>query len=348
MKAYNLHGINDLRLEDITEPTCKDGSVIVHIKAAGICGSDIPRIYKTGTYHYPTVPGHEFSGEVVSVGADVSAKWKGKKVGIFPLIPCMKCECCRTQKYEMCTNYDYLGSRSNGGFAEYVEVPEWNLIELPYSITYEQAAMLEPLAVAVHAIRQSSVKPSSTVAIIGLGTIGMFISMFLKEMGIEDVFCIGNKEFQGTMIAQNGIDLRCFCNSKTTDVNEWILDKTNNKGVDVFFECVGKNETLIQAIESTTASGTIQLVGNPISDINISQKTYWRILRKQLRVQGTWNSSFTHNKNDDWHYVIDKLQCGVIHPESMITHKLTFDKLENGLSLMREKVEDYIKVMISN
>lgn len=344
MKAYNLHGIDDLRFEEITEPTCKDGSVIVHVKVAGICGSDISRICRTGTYHFPTIPGHEFSGEVVSIGKEVDDGWNGKRVGIFPLIPCMKCSCCLSKKYEMCSDYNYLGSRCDGGFAEYVEVPEWNLIEIPENVSYEQAAMLEPMAVAVHAIRQSGVKNGDSVAVLGLGTIGLFIVMFLKEMGINNIYCIGNKSFQKDKIVELGISENCFCNTNETDPIKWILEK-NGEGVDVFFECVGKNETVLQAIESTSPLGSVQLVGNPASDMDIPRNIYWRILRKQLKVVGTWNSSFTHIDTDDWNYVIDKLLHERIHPEKMITHKVSFDELEKGLSVMRDKLEDYIKVM---
>ena len=154
MKAYVLDSISDIKIKDIETPKCLPGEVLVEVKAAGICGSDIPRIYKTGTYHFPLIPGHEFSGEVVKAYDDDS-DWKNKRVGIFPLIPCMKCAQCHSKKYEMCRDYSYLGSRTDGGFAEYVRVPTWNLINLPDTVSYEQAAMLEPMSVAVHAARNA-------------------------------------------------------------------------------------------------------------------------------------------------------------------------------------------------
>lgn len=347
MKAYNLHDVDDLRFENVAEPVCKTDSAIVRIKAAGICGSDIPRIYQTGTYHFPTIPGHEFSGEVVNVGSKVNPAWNGKRVGIFPLIPCMKCPACKSKSYEMCDNYNYLGSRCDGGFAEYVEVPEWNLIEIPDDVTFEQAAMLEPLSVAVHAIRQSGVRAEDSVAVIGLGTIGLFVVMFLQKMGIDTIFCIGNKDFQQEKITELGIDSKCYFDSREGDSKEWILENTDGLGANVIFECVGKNETLLQAIESVAPSGIVQLVGNPASDMEIPKSIYWRILRKQLKVVGTWNSSFTHDDSDDWHYVLACLADGSIQPEKLITHILPFDELEQGLAIMRDKSEDYIKVMVS-
>ena len=136
MRAYELHGVNDLRREDIEKPEIPSGWVLVQVKASGICSSDIPRIFTNGTYHFPTIPGHEFSGVVAAYGEGVPEERVGKRVGIFPLIPCRTCPQCRQKKYEMCEHYDYLGSRRDGGFAEYVAVPDWNLLELPENVSF--------------------------------------------------------------------------------------------------------------------------------------------------------------------------------------------------------------------
>ena len=105
MKAWVLHGVGDLRLEEIPEPELKAGEVLVAVHAAGICGSDIPRIYKTGAHVDPLIPGHEFSGEVVKTGPGSDTKWLGKRVGIFAQIPCGRCGPCRKKRYEMCRHY---------------------------------------------------------------------------------------------------------------------------------------------------------------------------------------------------------------------------------------------------
>ena len=131
MNAFILHDIHDFRLETISKPVPKDNEVLVAVKAAGICGSDIPRIYQTGTYSYPLIPGHEFSGVVAELGANVDKCWLNQRVGIFPLIPCRSCIPCQKEQYEMCKHYSYLGSRRDGGFAEYVAVPSDNLLKLP-------------------------------------------------------------------------------------------------------------------------------------------------------------------------------------------------------------------------
>lgn len=333
MKAQVLYGINDMRYEDIEEPQLNDGWVIVKVMAAGICGSDIPRIYKTGAHVHPIVIGHEFSGKVVkSYNGD--SDWLGKRVGVFPLIPCGKCKCCLDKHYEMCSNYNYLGSRCNGGLAEYVAVPEWNLLELTQEVSYRQAAMLEPMAVAAHAMCQFTIKEDANVCVIGAGTIGLLLAMLLKASGIPDVYVYGNKESQERYAMKIGIDKEHYC---PQDIN-----------ADYVFECVGKNETINQAIELCAPTGHIVLVGNPYSDMDIPKDTYWKILRKQLKLSGTWNSSYTGSKDDDWNYVINLLKQGNIHPEWFITHEFNLSDIQEGTRIMRDKSQDYVKIMCIN
>lgn len=345
MKAYRLHGIGDLRLEEVPCPQPESGEVLVQVKAAGICGSDIPRIYQTGTYHFPTIPGHEFAGIVEEVGETADPAWKGKRVGIFPLIPCYTCGPCQAGKYEMCRHYGYLGSRQDGGFAEYVSVPEKNLIVLPQEASYEEAAMLEPMAVAVHAMRKAAPSEGERIVVCGLGTIGLFLLMFLREAGYRNVYAVGNKEFQRQMADKLGLPAASFCDSRTQNAEEWLAAQTDGRGVDVFFECVGRNETAAQAVRMTGPGGRVMLVGNPASDMTFPKETYWKILRNQLTVFGTWNSSFTHSRDDDWHYVLERLEGRRIAPAQFITHRLPFEELERGLLVMKEKREEYGKVM---
>ena len=164
--------------------------------------------------------------------------------------------------------------------------------------------------------------------------------------GVSNILVIGNKDFQKETILNLGISEERYCDSRTQDVEKWVFEKTKGVGVDVFFECVGKNETVIHAINSTIPGGKVMLLGNPHSDMDFEQKIYWKILRNQLILKGTWNSSFIGEDNDDWHYVLNKVAEGKVKPESLITHKLGFEELEKGLKIMKDKTEDYVKVMI--
>lgn len=379
VKAYVLRDIGKFGVEEAKLPVPGQDEVIVQVKAAGICGSDIPRIYHHGTYSYPLIPGHEFSGIVVKAGsaaegvhertdsADAggsscggqAASWIGKKVGVFPLIPCGECPPCRQKKYEMCRHYSYLGSRRDGGFAEYVSVPVWNLIELPEKVTFEQAAMMEPMAVAVHAMRKvlqdnpmhtAKSNQNIRIAICGLGTVGLFLLMFLKEAGYEDILVIGNKDIQKEKAIALGISGERFYDSRNGGADAWLEQCGQEKAIDVFFECVGVNETVNLAVSHTSPGGSVMLIGNPASDMILERQTYWKILRNQLTLFGTWNSSykkpFGGKASDDWQYVLNRLAAGRVHPEQMITHRYGFDGLMEGFEMMRKKTEEYLKVML--
>ena len=349
MKAWVLHGINDIQYNEVPEPKVMDNEVLVKVKAAGICGSDIPRIYETGAHKMPLIPGHEFAGEVVKLGKKIEPEWLHKRVGVFPLMPCGKCEPCRKRQYEMCRNYGYLGSRSNGGFAEYVPVPAKNLMKLPDNVSYEEAAMLEPMAVAVHAMRKGTedcnLEKNAVVAVCGLGTIGLLLVTFLLEAGYRNLYVIGNKDSQKEKVIMIGVPPERYCDSRQQNTSKWLKECTG--GVELFFECVGRKETLSLSVDSAAASAGIIVVGNPHSDMTLDRDIYWKILRNQLTVRGTWNSSFTGEAEDDWNYVMKRLESRSVSPASLISHLLFLDQLMQGLDIMHTKKEDYGKIMIA-
>ena len=369
MKAWVLHSINDIRLEEAPLPSPKDDEVLIRVKAAGICGSDIPRIYKTGAHKMPLIPGHEFSGVVADTGREAFSYLKGKKVGIYPLIPCGSCVPCRSGHPETCRNYDYVGSRRDGAFSEYVSVPARNVRVLPDNISFEEAAMLEPMAVAAHALKlgtgnnidggagfddenraYSAPHADKRMVVCGLGTIGLLLTMFLLERGFKNVYLIGNKEEQLEKALSLGIPMEKFLDSREGNViNE--IRKTAGEA-DVFFECVGKNECLSYGIESTAANGRIVLLGNPYSDMALSRDTYWKILRNQLDIRGSWNSTFLPeektDREDDWDYVITRLEKKKIRPADLITHRLPISGLDRGFSIMRDRSGYFCKVMMTN
>lgn len=346
MKAYVLEAVNQLEYKETEIPKLKKGEVLVEVQAAGICGSDIPRIFTTGTYHFPTIPGHEFSGKVIGAFDEEGRDWIGKRVGIFPLIPCKECDCCKEEKYEMCSNYNYLGSRCDGGFAEYVVVPIWNLIELPEAVSYEEAAMLEPASVSIHALRRLNLEGVSTVALFGLGTIGILIAQWLNSFGITTVFATGHNEEHGKLMQKVTSPSYQYIDSRKENVVEEILRQTSGKGVDAVIDCVGSSDSLTDALNIVKPAGQILVVANPKGDLDLDKNVYWKIMRRQIRLTGTWNSSFTHSDQDDWHTVLKACEEGRLHLKELITHDLPFDQLHKGLEIMRSGKEYRNKVMI--
>lgn len=333
MKAYVLHAVNDLRYDDIEIPVCPQGWAIVKVRAAGICSSDIARVFTKGTYHFPTIPGHEFAGEVYSVADDKDRLWVGKRVGIFPLIPCRNCEQCANKHYELCTNYDYIGSRRDGGFSEFVAVPIWNLIEIPESMSFINAAMLEPLSVALHAIKLGKVKEGDDVAIIGTGMIGIAAAQWAVKFGAKSVTVIGRSENKRIMIEKCGLN---YISNKCIE---------SGREFDFVLEAVGTPDSVELAIVSTKPGATLLLMGNPSGNIEFKQNVYWRILRKQLNIKGTWNSSYDGSNNSDWMEAIDAISKGQISVENLVTHCFSQNNLIEGLQLMFNHKEPYCKVM---
>ena len=332
MKAYVLHGVNDLRYEEIDRPAVPENWALVRVKAAGICSSDVPRICKTGTYHFPTVPGHEFCGEVAAVGSGSDVALVGKRVGVFPLIPCKKCESCRQKKYETCQNYDYLGSRRDGGFAEYVACPVWNLIELPDAVSYTQAAVLEPLAVARHALNAAVLSDVKTAAIIGTGAIGLFMAMILRSEG-KEVTLVGRSEGKRALATRCGI-------------GDYIVGDDGRK-FDLTVEAVGSSASLAQSVALARSGGQVVLVGNPADEtMSLDKAVYWQILRRQLRVYGTWNSSYEKDAPSDWSEVLRLVSEGKVDPEKAITHVLSQERLYDGLEIMKNKTAVYGRIVV--
>ncbi|WP_029231937.1 galactitol-1-phosphate 5-dehydrogenase [Butyrivibrio sp. VCB2006] len=382
MKAQVLYGIGNIKYAETNMPVPKKGEALVKVSHCGICGSDIPRIYKSGAHNMPIIPGHEFSG-VVEDCKDKPAL-VGKRVGIYPLIPCMGCAQCESGHYEMCQNYNYLGSRCDGGFAEYVTVPIWNLVPLPDEVSDIEAAMLEPMGVAVHSLRRCGlltdkyeINPDHddvTVLVCGLGTIGLLTAMFLSDAGFPMTYCIGNKDIQKKKLFEMGYSEYNFCDVRYEDTYDFVKSLRGGNGVNYYFECIGRSESYEQAIKSTAPLGTVMLVGNPASDMELSRETYWKILRNQMRVLGTWNSSYEGRNarkkcyQDDWQYVINRLvewksgkRVGPGHyeetadgeeyfvkfsPENLVSHCFSLEDMHKGLDIMKRKSEDYVKIMV--
>lgn len=358
MKAQILYGIGNIKYTDTRMPVPTDEQALIKLTRCGICGSDVPRVFKTGAHNMPLIPGHEMAGVVEDCKA--RPELVGKRVGIFPLIPCKRCPQCRTGHYEMCENYNYLGSRCDGGFAEYMAAPVWNLLPIPEEVNDDEAAMLEPMAVAVHAIRQVGLldgdlsqtqsMENTNIVVCGLGTIGLLVAMFLRDAGYRNVFCIGNKDLQREKLVAMGFDSSCFCDVRRREAETYVLEKTSGKRADVYFECIGRSESYEQAVKCTGPLGRVMLVGNPASDMELTRQTYWQILRNQLTLQGTWNSGFNgiDGNDDDWRYVLERLTDWSMEfrPSDLITHRLELSQLQNGLDIMHRKSEEYVKIMV--
>lgn len=325
-KVLNLKAINNLVYEDIDVKALEPGTVLVKVMACGICSSDIERVFVNGTYHFPTVIGHEFSGRIVAVYDDENADLLGKKAAIFPLLPCKKCDACKEENYALCSNYNYFGSRCDGGFSQYLVVPIWNLV-LFDNISYEEAAMCEPAAVALHAVRKANITKDDTVLLVGTGTIAFLIGLFCQSVGAK-VIMAGRRKESLKMAEDYGFIPIVNDNNVKQNLKN-IIGKEN---VDTVFEVVGSNSAINSAL--SLALKQVVLVGNPKEDVLLEKNNYWRILRKELQVIGSWNSNFGSQKND-WQDVLQMLDNKKVSFNNLITKVYDMKDYKEAFNLVK-------------
>lgn len=298
MKAAVLHGIEDIRYEDYEKPIVEPGTVLVHVKACGICGSDIPRYFKGTVKKYPLVLGHEFSGIVEEIGEGVTSVVPGDHIAGAPLLPCMECIDCKNGNYSLCKNYSFKGSRVQGAFADYILLPEKNVVKIDPSLTFEQGALFEPSTVGLHGVRLADYEAGKTVAIIGGGTIGFFTMQWAKIFGASKlvVFDISEDrlDFCKKIAADEGI------NSGASDYKEQALALTDGRGFDYVFETCGAPATIKMAYDLAGNKGHVTFIGTPSSPVTFEPLEWENLNRKELRVTGTWMSYSSPFPGDEW------------------------------------------------
>lgn len=344
MKACVLESIGNLVYKDVPMPRTGADQVLLHVRACGICSSDIDRVYHTGTYHFPTILGHEFAGDIVDVGEGVEKALIGKSAVVFPLRPCFTCPSCKKEEYARCNSYSYYGSRCDGGMAEYLVVDKWNLLVFEH-IPYHIAALCEPAAVALHAVRRADMQKKKTALVVGTGTIGYLIGMWAKAYGASRTVMLGRNPYKLQKALEMGFDAVV---DLTKGNPQGQLDALmEGSGVEYSFECVGSADAVKQTLDATARGGTSVLVGNPKGIMELERNVYWEILRKELTIHGTWNSSYG-NKANDWKDAIEELQRGNISMEPLITHRLPMKECNRAFEILKHKKEQAIKIVLTN
>jgi L-iditol 2-dehydrogenase len=341
MNACVLRAVGDFSNETVAVPGIRDDEVLLRIRAAGICGSDIPRVYTKGTYHFPTIPGHEFSGECVAVNKG-DESLLGKRFAVYPLIPCGKCAFCGAEAYQQCVDYDYYGSRRDGGFAEYLSVKKWNLVPIPDSVSFEAAAMLEPCAVAIHAVNRAGVRPGDRVAVFGAGTIGLLLAQLAVGYGARTVVLFDVDDRKLDFARSIGFG-NCE-NSLRGDPAERFGSVSGGPGADLAIDAAGVSSSVEAALAVAETGGEVVLMGNPAGDIHLAQKKYWEILRKQLTLRGTWNSAFG-TKENDWKTAIKAMEDGILNVEPLITGRYGIAQCREAFGLTADPGAFSVKTM---
>lgn len=251
----------------------------IKVFSAGICGSDIGRAFGNGAYHYPLVMGHEFSGvvEAVPTGGKMPV---GARVAVYPLLPCGVCAACEKGYIQMCLQYDYFGSRRDGGFAEFLYVPESHLVAVPDGVTLVEASMCEPAAVAHHAVYSATVAPGATALVIGGGPIGLIAAQWLRIRGAGAVTVADVDREKLAFAKKFGFGAVDSCE----------LDACADS-FDVVVEACGLAVTRAAAIACCARKGHVFFIGNPADDWHVEKKLFSSVLRKEITMNGSWNSA---------------------------------------------------------
>jgi len=349
MKAAVLYGPRDIRLETLSVPKLKPNWVLLKVHAAGICGSDlhfyrgetsIPVLSKIGEGKY--VPGHEVSGEIYRIGSKVKSLKEGDRVGVEPLVGCGKCRWCRVGWYNLCENFRLIGFYYIGGMAEYLAVPAKNCFKLPEHVSFEEAAMLDCIAVAIHAINKAEVCCEDIVAVLGAGTIGLSTLQASIALGAREVYITGTHDFQLKVAKELGAT--ATFNVRKENFVEKIMELTNGQGVDKVIEAVGgSSNTISDAIEITRKRGIIVNTGIFVKPMQID---LFKFLTKELTLNTAWGYGYwTYRK--EFEVSLDLLAEGKISAEKLITHRYPLEKVKDAFeTALNRKETKSIKVEI--
>lgn len=346
MKAARLHSIGDLRCDEVEVLVPRGRELLVKVGACGICGSDLPRVFEHGSSNgkYPLTIGHEFSGEVVAVGEEADPSLIGTKGAIYPLIPCMKCDSCATANYARCEDYDYLGSRSDGGFAEYCLIPsEWHLIRSTRA-SMEELAMTEPACVAQHAVRKANVTAGQFVVIFGTGPIGIMAARWVRLFGAEPLL-VDIATDKVAFAAEKGFQA---INSIEQDVIEEVRKRNGGKLAVAAIEGTGAGEALVNCVKCVRAGGTIALLGNPMGEKKLPHDIHSMILRKELSINGVWNQSRSPYPVNEWTFAVQMMDEGKFEVADLITDKLTLEELPQAMEEIKNRKRQIVKAMYVN
>ncbi len=343
MKAARLYAPGDLRYEEVDIPDVREDEVLVKVKVVGVCGSDPARVMLKGTYTYPTIVGHEFAGEVAELGKGVKWAEVGDRVTVIPLIPCGVCDYCTIGEYNLCDEYSYYGSRIDGAMAEFVAVKEKSLLKLPAEVDFDSGACTDPISVALRAVRKGNLGVGDTVAVLGVGPIGQFAVQWAKLLGASKIFAIDIVNEKLSIAQKIGADF--VFNSAQHDAVDFVLDNTAGAGVSRVIEMAGSKYTQEQSIRMVRKQGSIVFCGISNDDLLLPKKTLDQLLRKEVVLVGSWNSSFAPLPIHEWQTSLHFLSKQQIQCQPLISHRLSLSEAPECFRKIWNKEEYFNKVL---
>jgi L-iditol 2-dehydrogenase len=340
MKAAMLYGIKDLKIEDIPTPKAEAGEVLVKVKAATTCGTDL-KIFQRGyverVIKLPTIFGHEWAGEVVEVGEGLEWPEKGMRVRAGNSAPCLHCTMCQKGKYNLCENMIWLW----GAYAEYIKVPARmvlvNTQEIPPHVSYEEAAIIEPLACVLHGAEEARIKLGDAVAIIGAGPIGLLHLLTAKKIGVEKAIVVDLVEERLDFAEKLGADETI--NAGKADAAETVRKFTNGYGVDVVIEAIGLPATWEQALKLVRKGGTVLEFGGcpPGTEIKVDAEM---LHYGEVTVMGAFHAAPLHFRK-----ALNLIASRTIDVRPLVTRKMRLEEIGEAFEILATSKSE-IKIAI--
>ena len=334
MKALIYKGPKTLEYVDVPKPAINSDQVLMKIKSVGICGTDL-HIYNGGmNLPTPLIMGHEFSGVVESVGSEVKNLKVGDRVVGEHVVPCRKCRYCLEGKPNLCLNAKVIGLDLPGALAEYMAIPAELVYKIPDELAFDEAALIEPLTIALYAVRNAGSLLDLNVGIIGQGPIGLLLDQVVRTIGGNVVAIEAQAHRLKFAKDKDWVDFGI--DSQKQNVIETI-EKQYPGGVDVVFEAVGREATAEMALDIVARAGQVFLLGvfEELSRLNLM-----RIVKKELHVHGSWTCAFSFPE------AINLVSEGKINLKDLITHRYKAADGAKAFSEASQYTENRIKTVI--
>ena len=340
MKTLLLSKYRHLELMDAPVPSPGPDEILMRVAACGICGSDVHGYDgSSGRRIPPIVMGHEAAGTIEAVGADVTGLSVGDRVTVDSTVYCGECANCLRGDINLCDRRQVLGVscgdyRRAGAFAEFVAVPARIVHRLPDNLPYAEAALLEAVAVALHAVSLVPIVAGSTALVVGAGTIGLLLQQALRVAGCSRVF-VADVDSTRLKLSQ---ELDATETLSAQDVARQVLDRTNGVGADIAVEAVGKSETVNAAIDSVRKGGSAILVGNISPDVTLPLQ---KVVTRQIRLQGSCASAGEYPR------AIELISSGQIRVKPLITAVAPLEQGPHWFERLYAREPNLMKVVLA-
>ncbi|MDR1039568.1 MAG: galactitol-1-phosphate 5-dehydrogenase [Deltaproteobacteria bacterium] len=319
MKASVLHGPGDVRYEDVPKPVPGRGEALIRVRAAGICGSDVPRANEGKARFFPIVLGHEFSGVIEALGEGVEGLAVGRRATAAPLVPCMRCPDCLRGDYALCKDYRFTGSSLNGAFADYVTVPAGGVVEFGDTVPFEQGAFFEPATVALHGILHSGFSPGGHVAVLGAGTVGLFALQWAKLLGARRAVAVDISRERLELAMRMGAD-EVFDASEEGYLGK-AVKYASGRGFGHVYETAGMNATMCAAFEIASGKASVCFIGTAHADLKFPWQLFEKMNRKEFRLTGSWMSYSAPFPGREWTWTAERFSDGGLVFDRALIHK---------------------------